>query len=201
MVLNDCTICSVYGPDDTTLQARIRVKCTGERITLHFKKSEEITESERVRIDFFDGKIGYIKTYCELFVRRNYDPLILEPWMADCEILEVLDIVQRQKDLRAKMERDIAFTSANHGEFTGIIQNISVGGCYFVTKTKLDNDEEIGFSYTFIKREYDLRAVILREQNLNNGRFGYGCQFLRLPNSAERDIRQYVYKQQLSKVW
>lgn len=38
MVLNDCTICSVYGPDNTTLQSRVRVKCTGEQITLHFKK-------------------------------------------------------------------------------------------------------------------------------------------------------------------
>jgi c-di-GMP-binding flagellar brake protein YcgR len=201
MVLNDCTICSVYGSDDTTIQARVRVKCTGERITLHYKKSDEITESEHVRIDFFDGKIGYIKTYCELYVRRNYDPLILEPWMADCEILEVIEIVQRQKDLRAKMEREITFTSYERGDFKGIIQNISVGGCYFITKTKLECNEEFEFTYTFIKKEYNLKASVLREQNLNNGRYGYGCQFLRLPNSAERDIRQYVYKQQLSKVW
>lgn len=201
MVLNDCTICSVYGSDETTLQARVRVKCTGEQITLHFKKDNEITETEHVRIDFFDGKIGYIKTYCELYVRRNYDPLILEPWMADCEVLEVLEIVQRQKDLRARMEREIKFTSLKHGDLTGMIQNISVGGLYFVTKTKLECNDELTFSYTFIKREYELKAVVLREQDLHNGRYGYGCQFLRLPNSAERDIRQYVYKQQLSKVW
>lgn len=201
MVLNDCTICSVYGPDNATLQARVRVKCTGEQITLHFKKSDEITESERVRIDFFDSKIGYIQTYCELYVRRNYDPLILEPWMADCEILEVIDIVQRQKDLRARMEREVRFVSSAHGEFTGVIQNISGGGLYFVTRTRLDIDEEFEFCYTFIKKEYELRAIILREQNLHNGRYGYGCQFLRIPKSAERDIRQYVYKQQLSKVW
>lgn len=201
MVLNDCTICSVYGPDDTTLQARVRVKCTDGQITLHFKKKEEVTESERVRIDFFDGKIGYIQTYCEVLVRRNYDPLVLEPWIADCEILEVKEIVQRQKDLRARMEREIRFVSVEHGQFTGVIQNISGGGLYFVTKTKLNNNEEFEFRYTFIKKEYELRAVILREQILHNGRYGYGCQFLRLPKSAERDIRQYVYKQQLSKVW
>ncbi len=201
MVLNDCTICSVYGSDDTTLQARVRVKCTGEQITLHFKKSDEITETEHVRIDFFDGKIGYIQTYCELFVRRNYDPLILEPWMADCEILEVIEIVQRQKDLRARMERTVTFVSPDHGEFTGVIQNISGGGLYFVTRTRLNREDEIEFRYTFIKKEYELQAVILREQDLHNGRFGYGCQFLRLSKSAERDIRQYVYKQQLSKVW
>lgn len=201
MVLNDCTICSVYGSNDTTLQARVRVKCSEGQITLHFNESDGITESEQVRIDFFDSKIGYIQTYCELLIRKNNDPLILEPWIADCEILEVVEIAQRQKDLRAKMEREVKFVSANHGEFTGVIQNISGGGLYLVTKTKLNCEEQFEFRYTFIKREYEIRAVILREQELHNGHFGYGCQFLRLPKSAERDIRQFVYKQQLSKVW
>lgn len=200
MVLNNCTICSVYEPEDTLL-TRVRVKCTGEQITLHFKKPGELAGSDRIRIDFFDGQIGYIKTYCAISIRRNYDPLILEPWIADCEILEVAEIIQRQKDLRAKMERDITFTSQTHGEFSGVIQNISVGGLYFVTKTRLELEEEFTFQYTFIKKEHPLRAVILREQDLHNGRYGYGCQFTRLPNSAERDIRQFVYKQQLSKVW
>lgn len=200
MVLNNCTICSVYNPDDMLI-ARVRVKCTGERITLHFKKIDELSDSERIRIDFFDGQIGYIKTYCEISVRKNYDPLILEPWMADCEILEVEEIVQRQKDLRAKMERKIICISPSRGKFEGIIQNISVGGLYFVSNTDLDNEEQFEFNYTFIKKEHRLNAVILRKQELHNGRFGYGCQFRRLPNSAERDIRQFVYKQQLSKVW
>ena len=200
MVLNNCTICSVYEPEDTLL-ARIRVKCTGERITLHYKKPDELSDSPRIRIDFFDGQIGYIKTYCEITTRRNYDPLILEPWVADCEILEVAEIVQRQKDLRARMEKEITFTSSSQGAFKGTIQNISVGGLYFITETRLSCDEEFSFRYTFIKKEHPLTAVVLREQDLHNGRYGYGCQFRNLPNSAERDIRQFVYKQQLSKVW
>lgn len=200
MVLNNCTICSVYGPDDQLI-ARVRVKCTGEQITLHFKKNGELFDSERIRIDFFDGQIGYIKTYCELVVRRNYDPYVLEPWIADCEILEVVEIAQRQKDLRAKMERDATFTSAKNGSFTGVIQNISVGGLYFTTKTRLAVDDTIGFHYCFIKKDQQMEAVILRERDLKNGTYGYGCQFLNLPKGVERDIRQYVYKQQLSRIW
>ncbi len=200
MVLKDCTICSVYGPNDD-VAARVRVKCTGERITLHFQKSKELSTSERIRIDFFDGQIGYIKTYCEIYVRKNFDPLILEPWVADCEILEVVEIVQRQKDLRAKMEREISFTSYKRGEFTGAIQNISVGGLYFVTKERLEIGEHFEFRYCFIKKEHLVKAVILREQNLRNNRYGYGCQFVELPKGTERDIRQFVYKQQLRRVW
>ncbi len=200
MVLNNCTICSVYGPDGE-LQTRVRVKCTGEQITLHFKKAGELSDSERIRIDFFDGQVGYIKTYCEIVVRKNYDPYILEPWIADCEILEVIEIVQRQKDLRAKMVREAEFSSPGHGDFNGIIQNISVGGLYFVAKTLLAVDDKITFRYTFIKKEHTMEATILRVQDLKNGSYGYGCQFLNLPNSTERDIRQYVYKQQLSRIW
>lgn len=200
MVLNDCTICSVYGPNGDII-ARVRVKCSGERITLHFQEHDELSSSDRIRIDFFDGQIGYIKTYCEIYVRKNTDPFILEPWIADCEILEVVEIVQRQKDLRVKMERDITFTSYKRGSFTGKIQNISVGGLYFITKERLESGEHFEFHYCFIKKEHLVKAVILREQELRNGRYGYGCQFEELPKGVERDIRQFVYKQQLRRVW
>ena len=85
MVLNNCTVCSVYVPEDGALR-RIRVKCAGDRITLFLKRENELPDSERIRIDFFDGQIGCIKTYCELIVRRNNDSSAAEPWIADCEI-------------------------------------------------------------------------------------------------------------------
>lgn len=200
MVLRNCTVCNVYGEDDQVL-ARVRVKCTGEDITLHFKKNNELSDSERIRIDFFDGQIGYIKTYCEILVRKNYDPLILEPWMADCEILEVVDIVQRQKDLRTRMEKEVTFTSHRQGTFSGTIQNISGGGLYIVTNARLNIDEEIEFSHCFIKKLHNVKAIVLREQSLKNNHYGYGCQFIELTKAAERDIRQFVYKQQLSRAW
>ena len=93
MILNNCTVCSVYGPDNA-VPKRIRVKCVGDRITLYLKREKELPDSERIRVDFFDGQIGCIKTYCELIVRRNNDSSAAEPWIADCEILDVAEIVQ-----------------------------------------------------------------------------------------------------------
>lgn len=200
MVLNNCTVCSIYKSDNAD-PIRVRVKCTGERITLHFQKNNELSDSDRIRIDFFDGQIGYIKTYCELTVRKNYDPLILEPWMADCEILEVVDIIQRQKELRARMEKEISFHSLSQGEFVGAIKNISVGGLYLTTKTRLECDELFEFTYCFMKKEHTVKAVVLREQTAKKDLYGYGCQFVDLPKAAERDIRQFVYKQQLLRAW
>lgn len=69
------------------------------------------------------------------------------------------------------------------------------------TEMPLDVDEEIEFHYCFLKKEYEIRAVILREQQMIKKRHVYGCQFIDLTKSAERDIRQFVFKQQLKRIW
>ncbi len=40
------------------------------------------------------------------------------------------------------MVKEANFISLKHGRFSGVIQNISVGGIYMTTKTRLDLDEE-----------------------------------------------------------
>lgn len=200
MVLNNCTICSVYESEDAAPQ-RIRVKCTKDRITLFLKRGDELPDSEQVRIDFFDGQIGCIKTYCEVMVRRNYDAAVPEPWIADCDILSVSEIVQGRRSLRAKMEKEIPMNSFRQGEFRGDIQNISVNGIYFITRTRLRDDDTIEFKYSFVEKEYQLKVVVIREEDFRDGRYGYGCQFLELPNGAERDIQQYIFRRQHGQVW
>ena len=188
MVLNNCTVCSVYVPEDGALR-RIRVKCAGDRITLFLKRENELPDSERIRIDFFDGQIGCIKTYCELIVRRNNDSSAAEPWIADW------------RNLRAKMEREIPMNSFKQGELSGDIQNISTDGIYFITRTRLRYDDTVEFCYSFVEKEYPLKAVVLREEDFRDGRYGYGCRFLELPKGAERDIQQYIFRQQQGRVW
>lgn len=61
MVLNNCTVCTVYGSEETE-QKRIRVKYTGDQIFLYLKREGDLPDSEQVRIDFFDAQIGCIKT-------------------------------------------------------------------------------------------------------------------------------------------
>lgn len=200
MVLNNCTVCSVYVPEDGALR-RIRVKCAGDRITLFLKRENELPDSERIRIDFFDGQIGCIKTYCELMVRRNYDSSVAEPWIADCEILEVAEIVQGRRNLRAKMEKEITMNSLRQGEFSGDIQNVSTDGIYFITRTRLREDDTVEFAYSFVEKEYPLKAIVLREEDFRDGRYGYGCRFLDFPKGAQRDIQQYIFKRQHGRMW
>lgn len=172
------------------------MKCDGEQITLYMRRENELSDSERVRIDFFDGQIGCVRTYCEVAVRRNYDPQVAEPWIADCGVLKVMEIVQGRRHLRVKVEDEAVITSFKRGELKGDIQNISEGGLYFITKTRLCCDDTIEFGYTFVETEYRLRAMVLREEDFRDGRYGYGCQFTELPKGARRDIQQYIFRRQ-----
>lgn len=202
MVLKECSACTIYRDADE-LRIRSRVELTDNRIMLHFELEEgDVLEPETrgINIDFYDNQVGFVKTLCNLRVEKNVDPWILEPWVADCTIIEVVEILQRQKDLRVRLEQEMDFQSVRHGHFKGIIQNISVGGILLSTKMPLSLNEQFEFSYCFLKKEQRIRVVTIREQKLGGGALGYGCQFLNLTNAAERDIRQFVFRQQLKKI-
>lgn len=200
MVLNQCTTCTVYGQEGQD-QRKIPVKTAGDQVMLLLKRENELSDSSDVRIDFFDGRIGCVKTNCELLVRRNYDSSISSPWVADCEIQEVIEIIEARRSIRMTMEKEVTFTSRGKEDFRGVIQNISEGGIYFITRTRLKRDDTVLFSYSFIERKFEVEAVVLREEDLRDGRFGYGCQFLELTVDAQRDIRQYVYLRQQGMIW
>lgn len=201
MILKDCSTCMIFDPDDKLLM-KARVMSVEADITLYFEDDSSLgPDTERMRVDFFDAQMGCIRTFSRLVVRQNTDPWVLEPWTARCEILEITETIQRQKDLRVRLEKELEFSSTVHGHFMGTIHNISVGGLMLYTEMPLDVHEEIEFSYCFLKREYTVRAVILREQEMIKKFHVYGCQFMDLTNSAERDIRQFVFRQQLKRIY
>ncbi len=199
MVLNNCRTCTVY-EEGNSVQKKFQVKCDGEQVILLLRREQEVSELSDIRIDFFDSQIGCIKTRCELAVRSNYDPSITVPWVADCEILEVIEIVEARRSIRATMEKEAAFYTAGQEGFKGVIQNISEGGIYFITTTRLQTGSTVLFSYSFFENNYEMEAVILREEDLRDGRYGYGCQFLELTVEALKDIRQYVYLRQQGRI-
>ena len=98
MILKNCSSCIVYEPDSASeILLRARVRCMEDKITLHFEDESGLSEhTDRLRIDFCNSQVGYVKTFSELEVRKNTDPYILEPWIADCKILEMIEILQRQ---------------------------------------------------------------------------------------------------------
>lgn len=199
MVLNDCTVCAVYGTDGKT-QQRIPVSCSGEKIILLPGTEHELSDSAKARIDFFDGRMGYIQTNCQIAVRKNDDPAIKSVWVADCSILEVLQIREMRRFVRVGLGKEVIMTLLGKGEFEAVIQNISEGGIFFVSTTRVQWGDVVSFSYCFMEQEYRLEAKVLREEELLNGRYGYGCEFRDLPKGAGRDIRQFVYLREQGRI-
>lgn len=199
MVFNHCTVCAVYGPDGET-QKRIPVNCAGEQITLLPGTEHELSDSAKVRIDFFDSQIGYVQTECRLAVRKNDDPAIQSAWVADCSILEVLQIREMRRFIRVGLGKEVVMTLLGKGDFEALIQNISEGGIFFVSTTRVQCGDIVSFSYCFMEQEYQMKAEVLREEELLNGRYGYGCQFQELPKGAGRDIRQFVYLREQGRI-
>ncbi len=201
MILKNCSTCIINGTEDN-VRVKARVNCIDERIILYFDDKNVLgMKTDRLEVDFCDSQVGFVKTFCELEIRKNTDPYILEPWSADCKILEMIEILQRQKELRVRLVKEVNFISAMYGHFTGIIQNISVGGIYLTTHTRLSIGSEFEFRYYFTKNPHEIRAKVLRETLIRDNHFGYGCRFIDVPNSVEREIRQFVYRQQLNKMW
>lgn len=199
MVLKDCSRCMVYTSQGLRL-SEARVVHTKNSVTLFFEHYKLHDARFKARVDFFDDQVGLVVSLCEIIIRRNPSfPETPEPWMAECKILDVKDVVQRQRDVRAKVYLEVEFHSEKRGSFYGTIKNLSAGGMYITTMQALDRNEIISFNYCFRTLERRFEAVTLWAKRVEGGRFGYGCRFVHLTKGGESAIREHVYKKLLEK--
>lgn len=201
MKLRDCEGCLVYGTDNKPL-SRARVESDkNETIRLYFSNYKLRSVRFRTFVDFYDMQQGLIRCYCELVIRKNvYENRVNEPWMADCEVLEINDVFQRQKDLRVRVHISTEFTLTSGQFFIGTIKNISAGGIFLVTSQAIKVGERFSFTHRFDERELSqVEGKILRVKRANSGGFGYGCQFVNLSSETEATIRKYVFAKQMEK--
>lgn len=194
MVLKDCSRCMVYTPEGQRM-SEARVVHTRDSISLFFPDYKFRDARFQGRVDFYDDQCGLIVSKCELLIRRNAAYLETgEPWTADCRILDVKNVVQRQQDIRAKIYLEIEFTLDSSRSFYGTIRNLSAGGMYITTIQQLKKGDVISFSYSFRTLERTFRAIILWGKRVEGGRYGYGCRFAKMTYGAEAAIRSFVYK-------
>lgn len=200
MRLRDCDSCLVYGTDNKPMsRARVETDFDGG-IRLYFSNYKLRSVRFRTYVDFYDVQQGLIRCFCEVVIRRNVqENRMLEPWTADCEVLEVENVFQRQMDLRVRVHISTEFILP-HGEFfTGTIRNISAGGIFLVTSQAIRTGEKFSFTYRFDKEPCEMKAKILRARGITSGGFGYGCKFIDLPTETETTIRKFVFAKQMEK--
>lgn len=197
MRLKDCESCLVYGTDRKPL-SRARVYEVKENVLQLFFSTPKLRSARlKVIVDFYDGQHGLLRCLCDMTLKKN--PKVFEtgePWMADCVLVKVYESVQRQKDIRVKVQIASEFVVEDGRSVMGTIQNISAGGMYFVTAQKLNQNQRITFIHKFKTDPHRVNARVLRVQDLHGG-YGYGCQFLDLTPGTEADIRNFVYVRQI----
>ena len=200
MKLRDCDSCLVYGTDNRPLaRARVAVTPNGG-VQLFFGNFKLYSARFKTFVDFYDTQQGLIRCYCELVVQRNtYPNKVVEPWMADCELIEVYDVFQRQQDLRVKTHIGADCRMEDGQFFVATIRNTSAGGLYMVTSQVLKVGDVFSFRYRFDGELCQLKAKTLRVSPGGGGGFGYGCKFVGLSKDAEAAVRKFVFAKQREK--
>ncbi|WP_373263667.1 PilZ domain-containing protein [Hungatella hathewayi] len=200
LILKECSECMVYAPDGSRLQ-KARVVHTNKEVFLYFNSYKMQDCRFKAMVDFYDWQVGLVQAGCDIVIKRNPDfPNIPEPWIADCKILRVVKVVQRQRDIRVKVNIEIECSSDIHGKFHGTIGNLSAGGLYLVTTQPLMRHEPFLFKYKFRTMERELNAVVLWGKGEEKGSYGYGCRFIKLRGGDEAAIREFVYQKQLERL-
>ena len=200
MRLKDCDGCLVYGTDNRPL-SRARVETDAEgRIRMYFRNPKLRSVRFKTIVDFYDRSQGVVRSRCELVIQRNVLPdKMKEPWMATCDILDVHEVFQRQKDLRVEVDLRTEFMTGKGWFFSGVIRYISAGGIFLVTPQVLKKGEHFTFQYRFGQESCEVGAKVLRVGGLIQGEYGYGCQFVNLSMETEAAIRKFVFTRQMKK--
>lgn len=195
MVFKDCKRCKVYTPNGVPYSEG-NVEFGKKEIFIYFENYRLSAAKFRSRVNFFDTQLGLVQTVCLLSVHKNTNLNRAELWMADCQILNVIGIVQRQEDIRVPTNIDLNFHTKAYGAFYGEIKNISAGGAFLETVHPLSKNEIVSFEYTFQTKRRQIQMMTLWVKRLNAGKYGYGCKFVNLSESEEADIRAFVYQRQ-----
>lgn len=180
------------------IQYPVEVRFGKADIALYLPGYKFRDERLATEVDFYDIQQGLIRTESELVIRRNPAfPVNPYAWMADCTIKKVLSITQRQSDVRTEVKLSIEFLQEKAGAkpFIASVRNLSAGGLYMETVQELEKDELLDFNFCFGKslRPFTVRTVWAK--HTDDGRFGYGMQFVGLKSGAEASIRQFVFRE------
>lgn len=197
MILTDCERCFVYAPNGQ-MACSGRVSVVGENIFLYFQDIRGFQDAHiRTQVEFFDSSAGIVRADCELLIQENrhYRDMV-EPWMARCRIQKIGKIVQRQKDPRVRTNVELACVSLKHGPFVASLRNISAGGIYILTDQRMEKGDAFLFTHSFLEDRLRLEASVLWSKKLSDREAGYGCRFVGLSESDQREIGRYVAQRQ-----
>lgn len=194
--LIDCHRCHVL-VDDGNKKIEAHVVHNKESVKLYFTIASLKDARIKTKIMFYDDIMGILHGECELLIHRNHSETRMQyPWMADCMIDRLrMDENNRRQAVRIKTDIAVTLSSKFHGTFLGTIKDLSVGGLLLSTAQILAK-EELTFTYNFGKGMCRFYAVPVRGEAATDGRYRYGCKFIRISEAEESMIGKYLFKRQ-----
>ena len=152
-----------------------------------------------VDIRFYDPTLGVVRCRCRLFSpvtaggMRTYR----------CEVLERLSQEQRREDIKIPLSVKVTAvleSSRPRREASATLVNISAGGVYLLTQLQARPGDRLSFFFHEAGGSILLSAEVLRAEDrvdhYSRPIRGYGCRFVRLPQSHEAQLRRYVFKEE-----
>ncbi len=178
-------------------------------------------------ITFFDETHGLVTYKCALSNPKRYlsdDRIWMQS--LHCILSQEISVQQRRSDYKARVSIDAEVAvpadmeiSLNepyiirHGGTPYIkitIMNLSAGGVYFETPVAFTKHSILSLRLPLdgkaplILNTHILRMDTPQDRSLHNphikdddGLFGYGCKFEKIPSSSESSIRSFAFKQQM----
>ncbi len=157
----------------------------------HFEKREML------KICAYDDMRG-ICWYSALVDFSGIDRIILTDY-------HLLDVIQRRKSIKVKttFETNIYILYDIEGNRVTIenpikitIRDISVGGIFFVAEHIFFEGNQFEFYFNQGPKHLRLKTKILRRQEMNNGKLGYGCSFMDATEKEQDILFAYLWEVQ-----
>lgn len=205
-ILRECKKAEVYNDGNTLIcEAGVSVGPMGG-VLLTVPRSLEVGDTDRFRVVFFDPSMGKLTCRCSLSAPL---PLPEDKQSFRCEILDRLSQEQRREDLKVPVEAKVMLQVVKiPGDTVRIpaagwpatTKNISAGGVYLCTDLVLAEGRKVRFDFREAGAPIPLTARILRmddiTEQLNQPRYGYGCQFVELHSRYENQLRNFVFQEE-----
>lgn len=197
-VIKNCRKCHILDSQNGSplCEADVFVRKTDEFELIFSGWKPNLKSVYKQPVIFYDSVNGLVTCSCNLCEIR---PVTEKSgyYHALCRIESVQDLMDRHEDFRIKLSLAVTINYMDeHGRTKntmGLTRNISAGGVYLITAEKLPARDII---IHFIQDVLPIspRAAILREELLDNGKFGYGCRFMQLSPYTESLLRGYIFQ-------
>lgn len=211
-MLNSYTKAIIYTADKIFVgNAEVAGKYGDQEVVLRMSRELADGMHASLIITLYNDAYGLI-TYKGQFIEYSEIPSEGDELLCEvkCELLEMLEIIQRRGNVKAKVSIPVTITllgtqgtpmlddeSGTPVQHSVIIKDVSASGILFVTKELIDPGQHIDFLFSRCAAPFLVTAEVLRVQEYANGLNGYGCKFYGLSAAKESIIRQYVFKLQL----